>query len=65
MAGPTCSSFSGLRSFSRGLAVRGAAPQECSTSRGQAGQGRVSFPQMLRTSLQDGRQSQVWHSSMA
>ena len=44
VAGPAraCSGFSGLRSFSRGLVVLGAAPWSCSPSRGQVGQGRES-----------------------
>lgn len=40
--GQACSSFSGLQSFFRGLAVLGAALWGCSTSRGHAGQGRES-----------------------
>ena len=40
--GRACSGFSGLRSFSRGLPVLGAALWGCSPSKGQAGQGRES-----------------------
>ena len=64
--GRACSIVSGLQDVSRGLVVLSPAPQGCSPSKGkQARAGKtpevVSFLQVLRTALRNGRQPQVRH----